>query len=66
MMGALARKGSVALVAFGGNAFKVDDGEYTIESQRDAAEKMCAELLTVIESGYDLVVTHGNGPQWAT
>jgi len=59
----MVRKGSVALIAFGGNAFKVKEGEYTIESQRRAAETMCEKLLSVIELGYDLVITHGNGPQ---
>ena len=56
------KEGSVALVAFGGNAFTVD-GSYAIEDAREAANRMCAKLLVVIEKGYDLIVTHGNGPQ---
>lgn len=58
-----AKEGSVALVAFGGNAFTIDGDNYTIDNQRAAANAMCEKLLTVIERGYDLVVTHGNGPQ---
>ncbi len=56
------RKGSVALIAFGGNAFTADQS-YTIADERQAANRMCERLLAVIESGYDLVITHGNGPQ---
>ena len=62
-MGAKVKDGAVALVAFGGNAFTVDGDVYTIENQRSAATKMCEELMSVIEKGYDLVITHGNGPQ---
>jgi carbamate kinase len=57
------REGSVALVAFGGNAFTLQGDDYTVENQRAAANVMCEKLLAVIERGYDLVITHGNGPQ---
>ncbi len=57
------KEGSVALVAFGGNAFSIENDSYTIENQRAAASIMCEKLLTVVEKGYDLVITHGNGPQ---
>jgi len=57
------KEGSVALVAFGGNAFTIENGDYAIENQRAAAKIMCEKLISVINSGYDLVITHGNGPQ---
>ena len=57
------KNGSIALVAFGGNAFTVENDNYTIENQRSAANLMCEKLIKVIEKGYDLVITHGNGPQ---
>ena len=57
------KDGSVALVAFGGNAFTINQDSYTIDNQRAAASFMCSKLLAVIEKGYDLIVTHGNGPQ---
>ncbi len=60
------RAGSVALVAFGGNAFSLKGDDYTIENERAAANRMCEKLLAVIEKGYDLVITHGNGPQVGT
>ncbi len=62
-MSANVKKGSVALVAFGGNAFAVSGDEYTVENHREAAHHVCANLLSVIGMGYDLVITHGNGPQ---
>jgi len=62
-MAAKVRKGSVALVAFGGNAFSTGEEGYTVENERKAADRMCEKLLDVIETGYDLVITHGNGPQ---
>ena len=57
------KDGSVALVAFGGNAFIKDGHKGTIEEQREAADQMCSKLLTIMEKGYGLVITHGNGPQ---
>jgi len=50
-------------VAFGGNALIKKGRKGTIEDQRGAADEMCANLLTIVERGYDLVVSHGNGPQ---
>lgn len=58
-----AKEGSVALVAFGGNAFMKTGHEGSIEEQREAANQMCRRLLAIIERGYELVITHGNGPQ---
>lgn len=57
------REGSVALVAFGGNALMKADHKNSIEEQREAANYMCSKLLSIIEKGYELVISHGNGPQ---
>lgn len=57
------KEGSVALVAFGGNALIKDGQKGTYEQQRQAANQMCGTLLAIVQKGYDLVVTHGNGPQ---
>ncbi|MDP6631506.1 MAG: carbamate kinase [Kiritimatiellia bacterium] len=57
------RDGSVALVAFGGNVIhKRGEGGSYLEQKANARD-MCGRLLTVLERGYELVVTHGNGPQ---
>jgi carbamate kinase len=57
------RPGAVALVAFGGNAILRSGEAGTMAEQEANARSMCEKLLTVIERGYDLVVTYGNGPQ---
>jgi len=57
------REGSVALVAFGGNVILKSRESGTIEEQEANARRMCERLVTFIERGYELVVTHGNGPQ---
>ncbi len=57
------KEGSVALVAFGGNAFFKTGQKGSIEEQRKSADLMCSRLLNIIERGYELVITHGNGPQ---
>jgi len=57
------KEGSVALVAFGGNAFFETGQKGSIEEQRQSAGHMCLKLLTLIDRGYELVITHGNGPQ---
>jgi carbamate kinase len=58
-----ARDGSVALVAFGGNVILKSAGSGSIEEQEANSRAMCERLITILKRGYELVVTHGNGPQ---
>lgn len=60
---ALVRDGSVALVAFGGNVIHKTGEAGTYEEQKANAREMCARLRTVLDRGYELTITHGNGPQ---
>lgn len=53
----------MALVAFGGNVIHKTGEAGTYPEQKANACNMCSRLLTVIERGYELVITHGNGPQ---
>jgi carbamate kinase len=53
----------LAVVAFGGNALLRSDQKGTIEDQEGNAFQTCEKLLALINRGYDLVLTHGNGPQ---
>lgn len=53
----------LAVVAFGGNALLRGDQKGTIEEQEDNARETCEKLLTLINRGYNVVLTHGNGPQ---
>ncbi len=49
------------VVALGGNAIQSEDG--TAETQQKAIEHTAAQLVKIVESGYQVVITHGNGPQ---
>ncbi|MCX8168733.1 MAG: carbamate kinase [Candidatus Methanomethylicia archaeon] len=51
------------LVALGGNAIKRAEEIGTYEEQLRNIEKTCRELVKIVEMGYDIVITHGNGPQ---
>lgn len=56
-------KSKLAVVAFGGNAFIGKDGNSSYEEQMKNAELMCMKLLGLLDQGYEIVITHGNGPQ---
>ena len=51
------------LVALGGNAILRADDKGTAEEQFRNIETICEQLLELIKRGYELVITHGNGPQ---
>lgn len=53
----------LAVVAFGGNALLRSDQKGTIDDQEKNALETCERLVTLINRGYNLVLTHGNGPQ---
>ncbi|MFW5953591.1 MAG: carbamate kinase [Candidatus Natronoplasma sp.] len=52
-----------ALVALGGNTLVRPEDEGTAEQQFEMMKKTCEKLAEMIKQGYDLVLTHGNGPQ---
>ncbi len=52
-----------ALVAIGGNSLIRDQNRQTVADQYEAAADTARRLAQVIERGWHLVVTHGNGPQ---
>lgn len=52
-----------ATVALGGNSLLRQEDEGTAEEQFERMKKTCERLAVMIEKGYDLVLTHGNGPQ---
>ncbi|MFV0590838.1 MAG: carbamate kinase [Draconibacterium sp.] len=53
----------LAVVALGGNALLRDSEEGTIEQQEKNSTDTLENLIYLIKDGYDLVITHGNGPQ---
>ena len=56
-------KKGLAVVAVGGNALIKDKNHQTVQDQYQAAADTMVHITTMIEEGWDVVVTHGNGPQ---
>jgi len=53
----------LAVVALGGNALLRDNEKGTIEEQEIHTAETLENLVFLINAGYDLILTHGNGPQ---
>lgn len=53
----------IAVVAVGGNALVKDNSQQTIPDQYAAASETMSHVADMIEAGWDVVLTHGNGPQ---
>jgi len=53
----------VAVVAIGGNSLIKDKGHQTVEDQYNAAKETTQHIADMIESGWDVAIGHGNGPQ---
>jgi carbamate kinase len=53
----------LAVVAFGGNALLKAGEKGTIEQQEGNARYTSERLLLLLKDNYNLVITHGNGPQ---
>lgn len=53
----------LAVVALGGNALLRGDQAGTIEEQEQNTTDTLENLVFLIKEGYDLVLSHGNGPQ---
>lgn len=53
----------IAVVALGGNALLRGDQHGTIEEQEQNTKETLDNLIFLIKEGYELVITHGNGPQ---
>jgi carbamate kinase len=51
------------LLALGGNAMTNPDGRARVEDQIAAAETAMAAVGALLETGVEVVITHGNGPQ---
>jgi carbamate kinase len=56
-------KKGIAVVAVGGNALIKDKSHQTVQDQFDCAKDTMSHIVDMIEKGWDVVITHGNGPQ---
>lgn len=53
----------LAVVAIGGNSLIRDISHQSVEDQYDAVCETAKHIAGVIVQGYEVVITHGNGPQ---
>lgn len=54
---------STLVIALGGNALLDSKSKGTIEEREAAAERTAKQLIDIIDSDYNIIITHGNGPQ---
>jgi len=55
--------GKLAVLAIGGNSLIKDKQHESVEDQYDAVCETAKHIAGMVEQGFDVVVTHGNGPQ---
>lgn len=53
----------ILVIALGGNAITPPSLEGNIPQQFEATRETCEHIVTLIERGYRIALTHGNGPQ---
>ena len=53
----------IAVVAIGGNSLIKDKAHPEVEHQWEAVRETCTHIAEMIVQGWDVVITHGNGPQ---
>ena len=51
------------VLAIGGNAIQKEGQRGTIEEQKENIYNSCDPVLELIQQGYTVIITHGNGPQ---
>jgi len=55
--------GRTAVAAIGGNSLIKDKMHQTVRDQYIAAHETCHHLVTMIREGWNVAISHGNGPQ---
>ncbi|MFQ6001781.1 MAG: carbamate kinase [Anaerolineae bacterium] len=53
----------VAVVAIGGNSLIKDKDHQTVPDQFAATRETCIHIADMIAQGWEVIITHGNGPQ---
>ncbi len=59
----MTEKRKTAVVAIGGNSLILDKQHEDVQSQWNAVQETAKHIADMIERGWDLIITHGNGPQ---
>lgn len=55
--------GKTAVVAIGGNSLIKDKDHQSVADQFEAARQTCFHIASMVEQGWKVAITHGNGPQ---
>ena len=55
--------GGLALIAIGGNSLIKNQKHKTVQDQYNAICETAVHVVDIVEKGFTVVVTHGNGPQ---
>ena len=50
-------------MAIGGNSLITDEDHQTVADQFETTRKTCAHIASMLQEGWRVVITHGNGPQ---
>ena len=53
----------VAVIAVGGNSLILDKNKTAMMDQMEAVKETCRHLADMVQEGWTIIVTHGNGPQ---
>ena len=56
-------EGRTAVIAIGGNSLIKDRYHQTVRDQYIAARETCHHIVTMVKDGWNVAITHGNGPQ---
>ena len=52
----------LAVVAIGGNSLIKDDAHRSVPDQFNAVRETALHITDMVEQGWNVVITHGNGP----
>ncbi len=53
----------IAVIAIGGNSLIKDKQHVEVKYQWEAVRETCRHIVDMIQEGWEVVITHGNGPQ---
>ena len=59
----MSKNDKIAVVAIGGNSLIIDKNRKSIPDQFDAVKETMQHIAGMIEDGWTIVISHGNGPQ---
>jgi len=51
------------VIALGGNSFIKDNDKISVADQLEVIKNSCKPIVKLVQHGFNVVITHGNGPQ---